>query len=114
MARKTVSLEKRMKKKISAQAKTQNNSIRSGSAGKKNVMDREREGKEPSETSDNNVEIHSSVNRDGDLERNEPEHLEAQHDNHQDDQACNCFLRRGQMFLPPSMVKTNNNYAKLL
>ena len=110
MARKTVSLEKRMKKKISAQAKTQNNSIRSGITGKKNAMDREREGKEPGGTGDNNVEIHSSVNRDGDLERNEPEQ-QAQHENHQDDQACNCFLRRGQMFLPPSMVKTNNNNA---
>ena len=109
MARKTVSIQKRLKKKISAQ--TKNKSTRNSITYNKSAMDRDREGKESGGIDENNVELQSSsMNRDRDLERNEPQQ-QSQHENHQDDQVCNCFLRRGQMFLPPSMIKSNNNNA---
>ena len=34
-----------------------------------------------------------------------------QHENHEDGDACNCFLRRGQMFLPPTMLEANYDNA---
>eukprot|EP00979_Chaetoceros_neogracilis_P000951 scaffold187_cov266-Chaetoceros_neogracile.AAC.81 len=96
MARKTVSLQKRSRrKKTVAQTSGKPKRIKNNRLEKETKMDEA-----------DHVDVDASS-----ADTNVKEEAQQQHDTHKDGDACNCFLRRGQMFLPPSMQEANHDNA---
>ena len=68
----------------------------------------------PNRIKNNRLEMDEADHVDVDAssaDTNVKEEAQQQHDTHKDGDACNCFLRRGQMFLPPSMQEANHDNA---